>query len=420
MRIFYIIFLVILFFLFLPVEEICAQPEEGLVFVAEVDGEIKAGTLQYVKRAVEKAKAGRAELFVIKLDTLGGLLKPTQDIADLLLQTEMKTAVFVNKESGRAFSAGTFILLAADFAFVNPTASIGAAQPLEMFSQNEASDKIVSATASWIRGLAEARSRDPQIAEKFVRENLSLTGKEAEELGIIDGAVSNLDELLLKLGIVNPEIKEIKPTFFEVFFDFLSHPYLVSLFLTLGSLALILAFRTGEFETSGLIGFIFLLTGLWGIGVITFNVLGIIFLALGIFLLFLEILSPGFGFFGFLGIASLIFGIFTLEREPFFQTKFFDAVTMLVLGALAGILILFIIICRGAFKTFKTKPKTGAESLVGLEAEVLEELKPAGRVRLKQESWRAESMDGKTIDINKKVKVIKIEGNTLFVEKLEN
>ena len=388
--------------------------------MVEIDGEIKAGTLQYLKRVFKKAQSDQADYLVIKLDTPGGLYKPTQDITELILGAETKTVVFVHKESGQAFSAGTFILLAADFAFVNPTASIGAAQPVEMFGDAGASDKTVRAVASWIGGLAESRGRDPEIAEKFVRENLTLRGAEAREIGIIDGTARSTEALFSELGIVNPEIVNIDPKPIEAIFDFLSHPYLVSLFLTLGGLGLILAFRTGEFEITGLVALILLLTGLWGMGIITFNILGIIFLLLGIFLLFLEIIEPGFGIFGFLGVVALFFGVFALESEPFLEPKLFDTATMLVLGILTGVLVLFIIIGRGAVKSLKSKIKTGAESLIGLEAEVIEKLNPVGRVLLDQETWRAESSNGKEILENVKVKIIKLEGNTLFVEKLEN
>jgi len=179
--------------LFFPFQKINAQTD--IVVLAEIDGEIKAGTHQYLKRVIRLAEEEKAEYLIIKLDTPGGLLQSTRDIADLLLATPVKTVVFVHKEGGWAYSAGTFILLAADLAFVNPTASIGAAQPVEMFGEAEVSDKMMEGTVSWIRGLAEARERDPEIAEKFVRENLTLTGREAQEIGIIDGTARTLDEL---------------------------------------------------------------------------------------------------------------------------------------------------------------------------------------------------------------------------------
>lgn len=419
LKIILLVILGILFFSLFPFQKTSAQSKSDVIFLAEVDGEIKAGTLQYLKRVVREAKESEANYLVIKLHTPGGLLKATQNIVDLLLASEVKIVVFVHKEGGWAYSAGTFILLAADFAFVHPTASIGAAQPVEMFGRAEVSDKLMEGTVSWIKGLAEARGRDPEIAEKFVRENLTLTGREAQEIGIINDTARTLDELFLGLEIAEPEITRIQPTTIESFFDFLSHPYLISLFLTLGGLGLILVFRTGEFELTGFLSLVFLLIGLWGIGVITFNVLGIIFLVLGIFLLFLEIFQPGFGVFGFLGIVSLVFGVFTMEGEPFLRPEIFDAVTMIVLGALVGIGILFIIIGRGVVKVFKTKPKTGVEALIGLEGEVIKELNPIGRVILRQETWQAESLDGKTIPEKSRVKIREVRGNTLFVEKPE-
>ena len=416
-----IAFSLLVFSLFFLFQDTLSQKEETLIYLAEIDGEIKAGTLQYLKRVVKEAAKAEAEYLIIKLDTPGGLLKSTKDIIDLLLKTEIKTIVFVHKEGGWAYSAGTFILLAADLAVVHPEASIGACQPQEMFGQEQkVAEKVIEGTVSWIKSLAEIQKRNPEIAEKFVRENLTLTGKEAKEAGIINETARNLDELFLKLETSEPKITEIQPTPIERFFDFLSHPYLISLFLTLGGLGLIFAFRTGEFELTGILGLILLLIGLWGMGVITFNFLGIIFLLLGIFLLLLEVFQPGFGIFGFLGIISLLFGIFTFQAEPFLSPQIFIAVTMIVLGAILGIGILFVIIGRGVVKTFRTKPKTGPEALIGLEAEVVKELNPIGQVKLRNEIWQAESIDKKTIPQKSKVEIIKVEGNTLTVKVLNS
>jgi membrane-bound serine protease (ClpP class) len=388
------------------------------IFLAEIDGEIKAGTHQYLKRVIKLAEEEKAEYLIIKLDTPGGLLKATKDIVDLLLATPVKTIVFVHKEGGWAYSAGTFILLAADFAVSHPEASIGAAQPREMAIDEikEPDPKIIEGMASWIKSLAEANQKNPEIAEKFVRENLTLTGKEAEELGIIDETAKNLEELFLKLNITEPQIKEIKPTFVEKLFDFLSHPYLVSLFLTIGGLAIIMAIRSGEFELTGIIGIISLLIGLWGIGIITFSFLGIGLILLGLFLLMLEIFEPGFGIFGIAGTITILLGIFTFEAEPFFSPRFFDAMTMLFIGAALAICILFVIIGRRVAKALKVRPKTGPEALIGLEAEVIGELKPLGRVKIKEETWLAESLDGENIPQKSKVEIIKVEGNTLIVK----
>jgi len=298
----------------------------------------------------------------------------------LFLATPVKTVVFVYKEGGWAYSAGTFILLAADFAIVHPEASIGAAEPRTMAGEvREADPKVVEGMASWIKSLAERNQRNSEIAEKFVRENLTLTGKEAKEAGIINETARNLDELFLKLEISEPKIIKIQPTPIERFFDFL-------------------------------------LIGLWGMGIIQFSIFGILLILLGLFLLIMEVFQPGFGIFGGLGIVSLILGIFTFEAEPFLSPQIFEAMTMIVFGALLAICILFVIIGRGVVKSLREKPKAGPEALISEVALVRITLDPAGRVEVKGEIWLAQSLDGKTILKGTKVEIVKVEGNTLYVK----
>jgi len=398
-----------------------ANKDTNLVFLANVEGDIKAGTYQYLKRVMKEAEREKADYLIIQLDTPGGLVKPTRDIVDLILTSSVKTLIFVHKEGGWAYSAGTFILLAADVAVVHPEASIGAAQPRGMSSNGnkEVDQKIIEGMASWIKSLALANQKNSEIAEKFVRENLTLTGKEAKEKGVIDETATNLNELFLKLNISNPKVKKIDFNLVEIIFDFISHPYLVSFLLTLGGLAIFMAIRSGEFEFTGILGIIFLLLGLWGIGIITFSFLGIALILLGISLLMVEIFEPGFGIFGISGLISILLGIFTFENEPFFKTRFFDLATILVVLTFIVFCVIFIIVGKRVMVVMKSKPATGPESLIGFEAEVIKELNPVGKVNLRGEIWQAESASGERISEKSKVKIIKVEGNTLFVEKLE-
>ena len=414
---FIILFFLVIFNFFFLSQKILSQTENQTVFLAKVEGEIKVGTYQYLKRTIKISEKERADYLIIKLDTPGGLLKATKDIVDLILATKIKTIIFVFKEGGWAYSAGTFILLAGDYAIVHPQASIGSAQPREMrISEKKIDPKIIEGVASWMRSLAERNQRNSKIAEKFVRENLTLTGKEAKEAKIVDETAKNLNELFLKLNITEPKIKEIFPTPIERFFDLLSHPYLISLFLTLGSLSLIFAIKSGEFELAGILGILFLLIGLWGIGIIEFSHFGILLILLGVFLLTLEVFEPGFGFFGLFGTISLILGIFTFEAEPFFSPRIFGAISMFVFGTIFTFAILFVIITKGVVKSLKEKPKAGPEALIGQRALVLKTLDPLGQVKIKGEIWRAKSFNGKVIRKNSKVKIIKVEGNTLYVK----
>ncbi len=420
LNLFYLFLFLVVFSLFFLLPQQTRAEESPLVIISEVRDEIKAGTLQYLQRVIRTTEEKGADYLVIKLDTPGGLLKATEGIVDLILDSPIKIIVFVDREAGWAYSAGTFILLSADYAIVHPRASIGAAQPVVMGAEEAVSEKMIEGMASWMRTLAETFQRNPEIAEKFVRENLALTGQEAKDLKVIDETAKNLDELFLKLNILEPRTREIKPNFIEEFFNFLSHPYLISLFLTIGGLAIIMAIRSGEFELTGIIGIIALLIGLWGMGIIAFSFLGIGLLLLGIILLMIELfMEPGFGILGVIGTIIVVLGIFTFEAEPLFTPELFDAMTISILGTALIVCFLFVTLGRILRKSILTKPKTGPEALIGLRVKVIKELNPRGYVRINQETWSAENVNQETILINSNVEIVKVEGNTIFVKKVE-
>ncbi len=382
------------------------------VYVSHVDGEIKAGTVQYLQRAVTTAEEDGASYFVIKLDTPGGLVDSTKKIADSFMETEMSVVVFVYKEGGWAYSAGAFLLLASDHAFAHPTSSIGAAEPRDM----EGDTKIIESMSSWIGQLASSSGRDSQVAERFVRENLVLSGEEALSLGLVDGVAESLDEVLQGLGVVDAEVVYINPSFLEKVFDALSHPYLVSLFLSLGALSLFLAIRTGEIEISGALGLILLLMGLWGIGVINFTALGTMLILLGLLLLAVEVfISPGFGITGALGVTSLVIGVFNFGAEPLLATQMFDFVSLFTIGILLVFFALFFIIGRGLAFSFSKEVVTGPDSMVGQRGVVVRKIEGFGRVAINQEIWTARSDE--VIEEGKKVEVVSLKGNTLEVKK---
>ena len=390
------------------------------VYLTEIDGEIKAGTVQYLNRAIMEAETGEADYLVITLDTPGGLIDSTREIVDSMIESEVEIVVFVGKSNGWAYSAGSFILMAADYAFVHPAASIGAAEP-RIMGEEEGDLKMIEAMTSWIGGLAIKNGRDPEIVKKFVTENLTLNGSEALAMGVIDGTAVDLDELFAVIGIIDPEMISIQPNFFEETFNLLSHPYLVSLFLTLGVWGLIFAFRTGEFEITGVIGLIFLAIGLWGIGVINFSLLGIVLLFLGIFLIATELfINPGFGALAILGVISLSLGIFNFGAEPFLGPRIFDFMTLFTIGVLISLLVFFMIISKEVAPTFKTKPTTGPESLLGKKGRVIDLISPFGRVDIDRESWSARSENDERIEKDLFVEVTKVEGNTVTVRPIKN
>ncbi|HET7855918.1 MAG TPA: NfeD family protein [Gaiellaceae bacterium] len=60
------------------------------------------------------------------------------------------------------------------------------------------------------------------------------------------------------------------------------------------------------------------------------------------------------------------------------------------------------------------RPRTGAESLIGEEAEVVSECRPSGQVRVAGELWAATCAEG--ADAGQKVRITKVDGLLLVVQ----
>jgi membrane-bound serine protease (ClpP class) len=61
------------------------------------------------------------------------------------------------------------------------------------------------------------------------------------------------------------------------------------------------------------------------------------------------------------------------------------------------------------------KPKTGAEAMIGKEAEVVARCHPLGQVRVQGELWQARCDEG--ADVGDTVRIERIDGLTLMVSK---
>ena len=79
-----------------------------------------------LEQAVQTDKAG----LIVQLDTPGGALETTRSMVKSILGSPIPIAVWVGPSGARAGSAGAFITLAANFAYMAPGTNIGAAHPV--------------------------------------------------------------------------------------------------------------------------------------------------------------------------------------------------------------------------------------------------------------------------------------------------
>ena len=141
---------------------------------------------------------------------------------------------------------------------------------------------------------------------------LTLTAKEAKELGVVDYICSTKEEILEKVGLGGCEIVEQKRSALEDILAFLAYPAISGFLITIGMVGVFIEVRSPGFGVPGTLGvsaltlFFFGHVGVgdsdWGPAVLFF---------ISIMLLCLEVfVVPGFGLVGLLGIVAGIASLF--------------------------------------------------------------------------------------------------------------
>ena len=437
---------VLITFILLPFF-INAQKENKRILLAEVKSNIDPRTNRYTKLLIDEAKNENYDIIVIEMDTYGGAVNDADDIRTRILDFEKPIYVWINKD---AASAGALISIACDSIYMSSGASIGAATVVTGDGA-QAPDKYQSYMRSIMRSTAEAKGRDPKIAEAMVDEDIKVDSisqegkvitfstKEAIEYGFCDAELNSVDEIMERQGIENYEITK---------FELGSAENIISIFLNpIVSSILILLIMGGlyfELQTPGvgfpiiasIIALILYLTPYYLKGVA--ENWEIVLFFLGIILIVVEVfVIPGFGIFGVSGliisVSSLI--LIMLNNDMFDFTfvisrDIMNASLSVLISVFAfGILILFGGLRFTNSKAFKnisldeTQDSSMGyisnkypDNLVGKIGKAYTVLRPSGKIIIGEEIYDATSSGG-FIEKNSKVKVVSNEGGSLKVNK---
>jgi membrane-bound ClpP family serine protease len=159
------------------------------------------------------------------------------------------------------------------------------------------------------------------------------------------------------------------------------------------------------------------------IGAMEWYVLALIII--GIVLIAVEMIQPGIGIAGILGITSLIVAI-VLQAKTFFEAIIMLVVFFCIIG------ILFLIFARSIYKGrfFQKRlmlqdqaesidPKQQYADLVGRKGTVITMLRPVGTVDFDGEHHQVVSR-GEYIEKGQQVEVLEIDGLSIVVKKAEN
>ncbi len=110
-------------------------PSGPEVVVVPTSGVVDDVMADHIAGAVNRAEMDGAAAVIIQLNTLGGALDAMQRITQTL-DAKIPTIVWVGPSGASAASAGTFITLSANLAYMAPSTSIGAASPVAANGQD--------------------------------------------------------------------------------------------------------------------------------------------------------------------------------------------------------------------------------------------------------------------------------------------
>jgi len=453
-----------------------SRPEDStsnatpLLYKLEIFDKISMTAWQNTKQAFSEADSLDADVFLIHMNTYGGLVVAADSIRSAILNARMPVWVYIDNN---AASAGALISIACDKIFMKSGGSIGAATVVSQDGK-AMPDKYQSYMRATMRATAEAQGkdtiiqgtdtsyvwkRDPKIAEAMVDPDvyipglidstkvLTFTASEAKEHGYCDGIFNSLNAMLTDQGVSDYETKTFEPTTMDKLLGFLTSPGFqgVLVMLIIGGLYF-------ELQSPG-IGFPFIVAV--GAALLYFapsyieglaNHWEILLFIVGVILIGVEIfVIPGFGVAGVLGIAALITGLalsmigqYEIQPPEGAPVNLAPLVKALAVVIAASVLSFFLSIwISGRIFGHKTRMfgslaldttqqvddgylsfDNTYRDVIGETGIAVSDLRPSGKVEINEKSYDARALNG-YIEQGSKVLVKRFETGQIYVDLTE-
>lgn len=410
---------------------------QAAVWVVPIEGEITPATRQFVADALERARDAQPLAVVFEIDTPGGRVTSAEEISQDILNADLPTIAVASE----ALSAGALVAMSAEELAMLPGGTIGAATAINGITGEEAPEKINSAWRGMFRSVAEARGRNARVAEAMVskriaipglsssEELLTLSSKQAVAHKIANLEATSIPDALAQLGYGDVRLEPQSMGAWQRFVGALANPLIAALFLAVGVLGITTEVLLPGFGLPGILGIAALL--LFFAGVFSGSApsgMDVALLLGGLLLLALELLViPGFGFAGAIGAGLLLWAIARLFQD--------DALTMLGYSTLIGVAA-FLLLLKFLPDSRFARPlilstqighseedalpqqRTSLKRLEGQTGTALSDLRPAGIAQI----------DGERVDVvtsgdyvarGKAIVVLRVEGQRVVVHEMQ-
>ena len=427
--------LLLLFIAFAAIQPVFAQTRDPMAVVLTADGPIMPPMLEYIKRGIETADQLNAEVVVIQLNTPGGSVTTMLEIIKEIRASDVPVVVYVAPKNAFAASAGAMITISGHVAAMAPETSIGASSPISSSGENlnsTAETKAKELIKASIRPFVTPRGEKAvELADAMVDEAKAVTANEALDANLIDFVSDDLEDLLQslngftvqmedgprKLNTEDVDIQMLNISFIEQLLLMLTDPNISFLLLAIGVQAVLIELSSPGGWAAGFLGAVCLTLAAYGLGVLTVNWFGGVFLIIAFVLFVLDIKAPTHGALTTAGVASFIIGALVLFNSP--GTPEFQRVSVpLVIGTGLVIGLIFFTIMLIALRAQHRPIQTGEESFVGKIGTAKMFEGEAGQVQVESELWSAEKAPGsESIRKGDKIEVVEVRGLRLILKK---
>ncbi|HJW23042.1 MAG TPA: nodulation protein NfeD [Candidatus Limnocylindrales bacterium] len=400
----------------------------------------------YVGDGIARAERDGAAAVVIEIDTPGGSLDAMSQIYKAELNATVPVITWVAPSGARAASAGTFITLAGNLAYMAPATNIGAASPVDS-SGNDITgtegQKVKNDAIAAISSIAERRGRNVDWAKSTVESAVSSPASEAVRVGAVNGIAASIDDVLaaasgqqvtlgdgsvVTLDLQGATVAASNLNVFQGFLHLLSDPNIAFILFTVGFYGLIFEVIHPNFAT-GTIGALSIILALIGFGSLPLNVGGLLLLVLGLALIVLELHVVSHGVLTVAGVACFVLGASALYSVPASPSEGDFSVALPLIATMAITSVLFLAVALGTVLGYRRRlalrpvpygAGSGPSLPSGTTGEVRSPLHPGGTVYAAGQEWSARTAEeappgGAAVPRGTPVTVVGQEGLTLIV-----